>query len=171
MNIYYLGPKTYSELAARKIRRKLKGILQPLPDIDAVMDATSKEGLAVVAIHNEIQGSILENILLIQAYGLKEIKRLKLPINLCIGQYPGTKERRVYSHSIPLSCCSDYIKNFQQIETDSTESAARIVKEQKSGYAIGRKSTLQEHGLEILAENISNRGINNQTEFVVVKKL
>ena len=174
MTINYLDIGSFTELAAIKALELIGGgELNPLDSTRDVAIATKwdKNSYGILAHENSIAGIVEENDALIGEFGLRVTHKIIIPIIPCLGSYPGGKRDFVYSHLKALAQCSDFLAsnypNAEQIGVSSTAKGIQIVKEGKSGLAIGRKDYLIEQGLEILAEGIANR--ESYTEFYVVK--
>ncbi len=170
MNIYYLGPETYSELVAKRFKMQLV----PLSNIDKVVEAISKDGRGIIP-YKYADNTIHENIELMRAHGLKKIKEIRIEVKFAIGRYPKSKNyNNVYSHPIAIERCKEYLqRHYRETTSNDVENTAegiQKVKERGEGLAIGRKDILLKHGLEIIGENVGNRnGIQTFTDFYLVK--
>ena len=181
MKIAYLGPRTYSEKAAKLFAGRIKGNaeLVPLPSLEevALSLAEGEADLAVMACYNLLAGEVLDCLDLIREHRLCVIAAQRLPIVMSIGAYPaGTDYRKIYSHPVALAQCSDYLaENFpasEQVKVACTSEGAAIVSKTKSGLAIARADALAESGLEIIATDISNKlgRRKNFTDFYLVSR-
>jgi len=174
MNMNYLDIGSFTELAAIKALGLVgNGELNPLDSPREVAIATKddKNSYGVLAHENSIAGIVKENDALVEEFGLIIVHKIIIPIIPCLGIYPGSRDDFVYSHPKALAQCSDFLNSnyptAQQIGVSSTAKGIQMVREGKSGLAIGRKDYLIRQGLEILAEGIANR--ESYTEFYVVK--
>jgi prephenate dehydratase len=181
MKIAYLGPRTYSEEAAKLFAERIRGDIElvPLPSLEdvALSLAEGEADLAVMACYNLLAGEVPNCLDLIHEHRLCVMAVQRLPIVMSIGAYPASTDyRKIYSHSMALAQCSDYLaENFpgsEQVEVASTSEGAAIVSKTKSGLAIAHTGALTESGLEIIATDISNssgRG-KNFTDFYLVSR-
>ena len=170
----YLDIGSFTELAAIKALELIgEGELNPLDSPREVAIATKRDrdSYGILAHENSIAGVVKENNALVEEFGLVVVHRIVIPITPCLGTYPGGKRDSVYSHPKALAQCSDFLAfnypNAQKVEVSSTAKGIQLVKEGKSGLAIGRKDYLIKQGLEVLAEGIANR--KSYTEFYVVR--
>lgn len=89
----------------------------------------------VVAIENSIYGSFLENYDLLLKYDAKIVGESYLKIRFDLLALPGVKledVKEVYSHSMALAQCEEFLVKHPQmvrIETDDTAGSGRLIKE------------------------------------------
>ena len=173
MKTYIMDIGSFTHLAGVKWIGVVGGELEALDSPRQVALATKndKESYGILADRNSIAGVVEENHAIIKELELEMVCTLTVVIIPCLGAYPKGGRDFVYSHPKALAQCSDFLAsnypNVQQIAVSSTAKGIQIVKEGKSGLAIGRKDYLIEQGLEVLAEGIANR--ESCTEFYVVK--
>ncbi len=176
MNImYHLDVGSFSELAGIKgLELVGGGRLIPLTSAREVATAIKNErgSYGTLAHRNSIAGIVEENAALIRKYRLRKVCEVVIHIMPCLGAYPGSSNHNyIYSHPKALAQCSDFLAsnypNAKRIEVSSTAKGIKIVKERKSGLAIGRKDYFIKERLEVIAENIANQG-ESYTEFYVL---
>ena len=180
--ISYLGPKgTYSEQATNLLVRKMNcdTELIGLSSLEAVAKSVNigEADRCVMAYYNYLEGLVQECLDLIYENNLYMVGAQRLPIVLSIGTYKGNaNQNQIFSHPKALAQCSDWLwenyRSNKQVPTSSTATAAQKVKETKSGLAIASSNVLSSNGLEIIAEDISNKkhGKTNFTDFYLVAK-
>ena len=182
--IIYLGnqetypPKSYTfaELAAeiKNNDSNYNHIMTPKSKWEDVAREISGNDIGVIAYENAIVGLLKDNEELIDKYGLKRIKTVVVPVVLCAGIYPGSKNNySLHSYKDALTQCKKYIAEIglqgKEIPANSTSEGVSIVKQNRNGIAIARKEALLDAGLDVIAENISDKK-QNFTKFHVVKR-
>ncbi len=187
--IAYLGPAgTYSHAAAKSLGAKLTQAnptdnitYKDEPSLNQVVHnvATGAVTHGIMAVDNYLEGLVQETLDLIYEQRIHINGLQRVPVVLSLGVPPHcdpAKQTQVYSHPKALAQCSDYLMQHypscRQIAASSTAAAAQERAKTQSGLAIGPAETLQNYGLQILAENIGNRrrGHANYTDFYVVTK-
>lgn len=129
----------------------------------------------VVAIENSIYGSFLENYDLLLKYDAKIVGESYLKIRFDLLALPGVKledVKEVYSHSMALAQCEEFLVKHPQmvrIETDDTAGSGRLIKEQglSSAAAISSSLSAKLYDLRILAKDIG-KDKNNYTRFLII---
>lgn len=130
---------------------------------------------AVMAIENNIAGSIIPNYALIDEYKLNIEGEFYLPIVQNLMALPGQNIEdltEVWSHPMALLQCRDWFKKWPHIklvEADDTAGAAKKIKdENRMGVgAIASTTAAQIYGHEILADDIQTIK-DNSTRFFVL---
>lgn len=181
--IAYLGPQgTFGEEAANKLAKSVNNPkLMPMPTHDAVAKNIRngiKADYGLLGYYNQREGVVQENLDLIYENNLFIVDAVRVPIIMSIGKHPDSKiEDKVHSHEKALAQCSEYIAsnypNAMLMPSSSTAEGIHLVKDGKSGLAIGRKEALVKNGLEVIAEDIGNRrhSQQNYTDLLVVSGL
>ncbi len=174
MKISYLGPKgNYTEKAAKKYFNKEEYI--PENSLAAVVNKVHKgeSDRGVIAYYNYLEGLVQECLDEIYEKNLKIVGAIRLPIVLSIGGFKGDK---IYSHPKALAQCSNYLYrnyyNSKQISVESTVAGIKLVKESKSGLAIGSEEAINNYGIDLIDKDIGNKrhGSNNYTNFYIIAK-
>jgi chorismate mutase / prephenate dehydratase len=180
MAVAYLGPeKTNSEIAARALAKGAgENELVPVMNIQAVADAVGRGSVkyGVIPYYNYLEGLIQQTLDLIYENFLHIRDIYRMPITHVLGSYPGNPGNSLYSISVAIGQCDEYLAyhypDTAQIAVSSTAEGARIVSEKKEGMAIGNSEAMKHFGLEIIADDIGNRrhGKKNFTDFYFVSK-
>jgi len=180
MAVAYLGPeKTNSEIAARAIALRVgETELVPVLNIPAVAQAVGRNSAkyGVMPYYNYLEGLIQQTLDLIYENSLYIRDIYRMPITHVIGAYPENRGNTIYSISVAMGQCDEYLAehypNVPQIAVSSTAEGARIVSGKKEGMAVGNAEAMKYFGLEIIAEDIGNRrhGRKNFTDFYFVSK-
>lgn len=129
----------------------------------------------VVAIENSIYGSFLENYDLLLKYDAKIVGESYLKIRFDLLALPGVKledVKEVYSHSMALAQCEEFLVKHPQmvrIETDDTAGSGRLIQEQglTGAAAISSSLSAKLYDLRILAKDIG-KDKNNYTRFLII---
>ncbi len=180
ITIAYLGPEgSFSEKSAKSIAKK-GDTLRAIQPVDRVVDTLihGNPDKCVLPYYNSIEGIVQKHLDLIHQNKLNIIGANRVPIEFCIGKYPGSKDNNhIYSHAKGLDQCSRYIRqNYPKselVEVASTSKAAERVREDQNGLAICSREALTKNGdsLDMIAEDIGNLSSSkNYTDFYVVSK-
>ncbi|MGA3208925.1 MAG: prephenate dehydratase [Syntrophales bacterium] len=175
VTVAFLGPHaTFSHLAAQSYFGTSTGFI-PQASIFNVFDEIEKGKVqwGVVPVDNSLEGSVnltLDRLILTP---LKIQGEVFLRISHCL-LAPGRRMdriKRVYSVPQVLAQCQGWLRtNLPRCalaETESTAAAARIVREDKDGAAIGSYLAAATYGLNILSERIEDNP-SNTTRFLVI---
>jgi prephenate dehydratase len=133
---------------------------------------------AVLAIENNIAGSILGNYKLLAQHQLRIIGEVTLPIRQNLLVLPGVpieEIREVHSHPMALAQCGEFFKRYPRIRLveseDTAESAARISRKRlRHTAAIASTLAAELYELEVLAPGIEDNP-HNYTRFLAVESL
>jgi len=131
----------------------------------------------IMAIENNIAGSILQNYRILREFNFRIIGEIYLPIHHNIMCLPGqTIEQifEVHSHPMALNQCLKYLQNYKHIKLvekeDTALSAKMIFDDQILGVAsIGSKSSSELYKLDILDHCIETC-TNNYTRFFILQR-
>jgi prephenate dehydratase len=142
-----------------------------------VADPASADA-AVLAIENNIAGSILGNYKLLNDSHLRIIGEVSIPIQqnlLCLPGVSLDDLQEVHSHPMALAQCGAFFKAYPHIRLveseDTAESAARIAKQGlRHVGAIASTLAAELYDLEILAPGIEDNP-NNYTRFLAVEPI
>jgi chorismate mutase/prephenate dehydratase len=175
VTVAFLGPHaTFSHLAAESYFGTSTGFI-PQASIFHVFDEVEKGKVqwGVVPVENSLEGSVnltLDRLILTP---LKIRAEIFLRISHCL-LAPGRRMdriKRVYSVPQVLAQCQGWLRtNLPRCalaEAESTAAAARIVREDKYGAAIGSRLAATTYGLNILSEGIEDNP-SNTTRFLVI---
>ncbi len=129
----------------------------------------------MVAIENSIYGSLLENYDLLSKYDAKILGESYLKIRFDLLALQGVKLediKEVYSHSLAMVQCEEYLQKHPQmvrIETDDTAGSARLIREKglTGAAAISSSLSAKLYDLRILAKDIGDDK-NNYTRFLFI---
>ena len=175
VTVAFLGPHaTFSHLAAESYFGKSTGFI-PQASIFHVFDEVEKGKVqwGVVPVENSLEGSVnltLDRLILTP---LKIRAEIFLRISHCL-LAPGKRMdriKRVYSVPQVLAQCQGWLRtNLPRCalaEAESTAAAARIVRKDNNGAAIGSRLAAATYGLNILSEGIEDNP-SNTTRFLVI---
>ncbi len=171
MKLGYLGPRTNSEIAARKVH-SIDSLIS-FGSIEDVFEALKHKQVEriIIPICNSLTGDINKHKDMISQYRFSEETEVVIEIKHSIGSYNGNI-KVVRSHEEVLKQCSKYLdERFPLIKresTRSTEEAVRIVAERREGMAIANLETCLCYGLRIIDKNIIE---GNYTTFAVLKSI
>jgi len=169
MKIAYLGPKgSFSHHVVQTAFPKEE--LHAFANITDVIKAY-EQGLvdySVVPVENSIEGSVHESLdYLFHQARIKAVAEIVQPIHQQLMAVPGhTKIEKIFSHPQALAQGKKFIDEHYpeaQIEvTASTAYAARFISEHPDQpyVAIAPKSSAEEYGLELIAEDIQEMEAN-----------
>ena len=169
MKIAYLGPKgSFSHHVVQTAFPKEE--LQAFANITDVIKAY-EQGLvdySVVPVENSIEGSVHESLdYLFHQARIQAVAEIVQPIHQQLMAVPGhTKIEKIFSHPQALAQGKKFIDEHYpeaQIEvTASTAYAARFISEHPDQpyAAIAPKSSAEEYGLELIAEDIQEMEAN-----------
>jgi len=137
---------------------------------ESIEDGRAEFG--IMAIENNVAGSILPNYKLIKQSNNQILGELYLKIQQNLMALPGQKIediREVYSHPMAILQCGEFFKNYPHIKLieaiDTALSAKDIADKQAMGVgAIASSLAAKMYGLEIIQEGIQNVK-TNQTRF------
>lgn len=175
VTVAFLGPRaTFSHLAAQSYFGTSTGFV-PQATIFHVFDEVEKGKVqwGVVPVENSLEGSVnltLDRLILTP---LKIRAEIFLRISHCLLASGKRMDRikRVYSAPQVLAQCQGWLRtNLPRCilaEAESTAAAARSVREDKDGAAIGSRLAAATYGLNILSEAIEDNP-SNTTRFLVI---
>jgi len=178
--LYFLGPKgTYSEIAAKKVEKMIKGVeLSAVSTIAKIVElVNSSDGIAVLPIENSIEGIVRPTIDNIYNSDVKIQAGIDLKIEHClISKASDIKQiKHIVSHPQALAQCQKYIlNNFDEsidlISANSTSAASLFIQDKDDSFsAIVSPSLAWEMKYNIIDKNIGDIK-ENKTRFVVVSK-
>lgn len=138
---------------------------------------SGRADFGIIAIENSIGGSILENFDFLLRYDLKIVGEVYLRVVHNLIVLPGVRMediREVYSHPNALTQCLEFLTKhpeMKRIETDSTTSSVKLVKEKslRNAAAIASSLAAEIYGMELLARGIETNK-KNYTRFLVIAK-
>lgn len=173
----YLGPEaSFSHLAARSHFGK-GARLSPAASIPGVFSEveSGKVCWGVVPVENSVEGSVRQTLerlistpLTIRAEIFSRISHYLLSTCAELDRI-----KRVYSHPQALAQCRGWLRahlpSCPLLETESTADAARRVREDREGAAVGSALAAEAYGLRVLAEGIEDHPLNT-TRFLVIGK-
>jgi chorismate mutase / prephenate dehydratase len=170
--VAYLGPEgTYSHITAQKhFGSNVK--LIPMSSIIDVCNFASEDTTrrAFVPVENSSGGPIAEtlDILIYNTCNLAIEESVRLGVKLALLGRKNVKIEKVYSHSVPLFHCRNWLRdNYPEvvsISTSSTAVAAKQAAEQKYSAAIASINSASLYNLDVLVHPIQQE-IPNQTQF------
>ncbi len=141
---------------------------------EAVDKGEAKFG--IIPVENSTAGSVHESYDLIMKYRFYVVGAYDLKIEHCLCAKPDTKYEDivdVYSHPQALSQCNNFIKNFDfvGINYSNTAAAAKYVAESDKKHigAICSESAAKKYGLKVYRKSIQNAAVN-KTRFIVISK-
>jgi prephenate dehydratase len=150
----------------------------PCASFDEVFAAVG-EGrchLAIVPVENSIAGLVPDVARLLPTSGLEVVREHTTPIHLQLLGVRGaslTDARTAESHPMALGQCGDALAKLglQPIRSFDTAGAAQAVAEagDRSRAAVASRTAGGLYGLDVLAENIEDRG-DNRTRFLVLAR-
>jgi prephenate dehydratase len=189
MKIAYLGPEgSYSHLAAQQFLSgetlANNGLDECVPfrNFAEVLNAVAsgKADAGAIPIENSLQGSVAQNLDLMQAAEqLYAVKEYVLRIDHRLAYKEGTplsRIGRVYSHRQALAQCSEFLTKHMPFaalrETESTAFGLTKAMEDESGKSaaiVGSHVEYLREGFVISDECLSDEK-NNYTHFLLIKK-
>ncbi|MBO5525577.1 MAG: hypothetical protein J5993_02380 [Clostridia bacterium] len=173
MKIAYLGPVgSHSSIALKNMCPNDEGV--PYPNFREEVKAVLRGEVdaCILPIENTLQGGVLQNLDLLQAYPLIAVEEYTLRIVHKLIYRRGTKLKdikRIYSHEQAIGQCSDFLLEVvPQAEVIAVESTAKGVSMISSATDAGIGSELLvTDGLDAYAGEIANEP-NNFTHFLLV---
>ncbi|CAI7579873.1 hypothetical protein N7527_003531 [Penicillium freii] len=194
LRVAFLGPLgSFSHQAAAESFCKLSAELQPqisFPDAFAALQ-NKKADYAVIPCENSTNGSVMQTLdLLADRDGLyKDVKvcgEYYLTVHHCLmvhkGTYPGGwadydgSITKLYTHPQAWGQCetflTKYFKGVERQDVASTSKAAEIVSKETTerGAAIANRFAAEQHGTDVLVENIEDRA-DNTTRFLIFRNV
>ncbi|CDM28106.1 hypothetical protein DTO013E5_3968 [Penicillium roqueforti] len=194
LKVAFLGPLgSFSHQAAAESFCNLPADLQPevsFPDAFAALQKKEVD-YAVIPCENSTNGSVMQTLdLLADRNGLyKDVKvcgEYYLTVHHCLmvrkGTYPGGwadydgSITKLYTHSQAWGQCESfltkYFKGVERQDVTSTSKAADIVSKETTerGAAIANRFAAEQHGTDILVENIEDRA-DNTTRFLIFRNV
>ena len=159
MLLGYLGPRTNSELAAKKYAANIAGLeLRSYPAMSEVFEALEAKSieLAMIPVRNSITGDICYKQFAEQR-GLSKVDEISIKIQHCLASK--TREAKIIaSHLEVLKQCSNYLNlNYPilpRIGVESTNEAAKLASLGWGICAIANPETCSRYGLSILERDI-----------------
>ncbi len=141
--------------------------------VEKVIKGTIDRG--IIPLENSQEGSVNISLdLLLKKTDLLISGEVIIPIEHFLLASPGVEMKdikEIYSHPQAIAQSGDFVyNNLPEVElnyTDSTASAAKIVKGSNNKAMIGSRRITEIHNLNILAKNIEGE-LNNHTRFIVV---
>ncbi len=171
-------PGSYSEQALIKYFGD-EQITKHYQEFEDVFIALENEQIkyGVLPIENSTTGSIAKNYDLLKKYSYYIVGETSIKIEHHLIGLKGakiTELTHIYSHPQGFEQCSEYLKNFpnvQQVAYHNTAISAKYVKDSNNltNAAIGSKRAAQLYGLETLNSQISDAK-ENVTRFIIVAK-
>ncbi len=165
----------YSELAARALYPRAKGL--PHATFAAVIRAvaTGKAEFGILPVRNTIIGAVEEAEAALESEGgLVVVRELSFAVRHCLLALPGadlTTIRWVESHPAALAQCAAWLaaQGLTARPVADTAGAARAIAADRDYHraAIAGIEAAEQYGLEVLAEDIADAP-DNRTHFVVV---
>lgn len=176
MKVGYLGPEdSYSHLAAKTFRKDAE--LIPYPSFRRLFIALEEGECDYIAvpIENSLNGGVLQNIDLLQAYqNVIATEEITIKIdNRLITQKGAKKEdiKRIYSHQQALAQCERYLaENFpgaELIASPSTTAGLKFIVDGTVAGIVG--SHVNVGGLYMSPQNVADEEIN-LTHFLLVER-
>jgi chorismate mutase/prephenate dehydratase len=175
LTVSFLGPEaSFSHQAA--LSHFGKGIrIAPQASIPEVFSSVEKgDSLrGVVPVENSAEGSVKATLDRLISTPLVIRGELFLRIRHCLLAAGGdfAAIRKVYSHPQALAQCREWLRTHLPgvplVEVESTAGAARRVREDGTGAAIGSRLAAETYGLNLLAEGIEDNP-SNTTRFLVI---
>jgi len=137
----------------------------------------SEIDFAVMAIENNIAGSILQNYRILREYRFRILGEYYLPIHHNLMGMPGVSIediKEVHSHPMALNQCLEFLAQYPDIklvETEDTALSASRIKESNSSQiaAIASAAAAELYDLEMFAKNIETNP-NNYTRFFFLQR-
>ena len=175
-DIAAVGPYSYSQLAAEKIKKKTETVLC-VSSFHEVCQAALKGRVkkAVLPLENTSAGRVNDVMQLL----FKHRKKLHItgeivqPIcHALAGNVPVKEATQVFAHHQAISQCATFLqKNMPQVEVvEAAHTGMALSLAKKYGaLAIADKSQIKEAGLKVITHNIHTHA-KNATHFVVVEK-
>ena len=169
----YLGPEaSFSHEAALGISSQKN--LMAYSSIPSVFRALKKDEIeqAIVPIENSTGGSVSVTLDELIENDFFIIGEKFLKIKQCLLSKSELSEiKKIYSHPQGFMQCKDWLENnangAELVEVQSTSKAAEIASEEEGAGAIASQTASEMFGLNILEEEINDKG-SNETRFVVV---
>lgn len=176
--LYYLGPQTFTEVAALKALKdgliKPETNLIPVSSIKESFMMLTQNGYAIAPIENSTGGHVGDALDCLSRDGMRIIGEIVTPIEQCLYYQLAEEPRIVASKDSALSQSRTWIgRNFPNAslwEVDSTAEAVRIAANEPQVAAIGPRWTGQQwvdEGKLIRVGNV-NDDPNNATRFIIV---
>lgn len=170
-----LGPKgSFSEAAAKKAGDYEIVYFNSHEDL---FEATKNDKIrhSVVAVENQLSGTIQENLDNIFKNNLFITKEILIPVHQCLcAMEKHASVTKIYSHEQGFSQCRrfmEYHKDAERIITESTAKAFELIRKNNlpGSACIGPKIAADTYGLEVIKEDIEDFK-QNQTRFFVIGK-
>lgn len=175
LSVSFLGPEaSFSHQAAlSSFGREIRVI--PQATIRDVFTSTEKGDsmLGVVPVENSAEGSVKATMdgLIATPLSIRREIFLRIRHSLLAACSDLTAIRKVYSHPQALAQCSEWLRihlpGIPLVEVESTAGAARRVRDEAAGAAIGSGFAAETYGLNILVEGIEDNP-SNTTRFLVI---
>ncbi len=175
LTVSFLGPEaSFSHQAS--LAHFGKGIrIAPQASIPEVFASVERgESLrGMVPVENSAEGSVKATLGALIATPLTIRGELFLRIRHCLLAAGGDLRaiRKVYSHPQALAQCREWLRThlpgIPLVEMESTAGAARRVREEATGAAVGSRLAAETYGLNLLAEGIEDNP-SNTTRFLVI---
>jgi len=178
MRIAFLGPDgTFTQKAAVE-HFGHAALFVSQPDIAQVFREveTGQADFGVVPIENSTEGVVNYTLDKFVESDLKICSEIIIPVNLhLLSTEDDLKNvKTIYSHSHAYAQCrqwlSTHLPNVEFRQKDSTSGAAADISKEKGSAAIASDFAADQHGLNILANNIQDQ-INNYTRFLVLANM
>ena len=169
---------SFHDLAARKFFGEDVEIVEcgTFKDVCQTL-ANNSVDYGIIAIENNIVGSILLNYRLIDTFELNIIGETYLPIELNLMALPGVELheiKEIISHPIALAQCQNFLNGLEDMKVteykDTAASARALVETGNRELAvIGGPAIARTYNLENVATNVGDEA-NNCTRFHVLSK-
>jgi len=177
-----LGSNTFARLGTNKFIEQIGGEfeIEEAPTQDSIADwlelRKNNCDFGVFPYYNHLEGLVQESLDVIYERNLRILDATRIPIMFSIARFPETSRPKVvYSHPKALAQCSEYLSRMypglKRVPVENTGKGIEIVKQEKSGLAIGRPDVLEKE-LEVLDRDIGNKkkGRQNYTDFYLIAK-
>jgi chorismate mutase / prephenate dehydratase len=176
IEVAFLGPEaSFSHQAA--LTHFGNGIIAvpkaTIPDVFTEAQRGQNGKWGIVPVENSAEGSVKATLDGLISTPLAIRAEVYLRIRQCLlaaGNEP-SEIRRVYSHPQALAQCQGWLRTHLPgvplVEVESTAGAARRVRKDKTGAAVGSALAAQVYGLNLLAEGIEDHPANT-TRFIVI---
>ena len=174
IKVAYLGPEhTFSHQAARNLFLDGAGYLptRSITEIFRLTDGGDAD-YGVVPIENSTAGTVGETLDAFLATRSRIVAETTLAITHNLLSKHGLAEiKTVYSHPQALAQCQEWLTQnlgwADRVEVGSTASAAARAAREEAAAAIGVAAVADDHGLELVRENIHDFA-DNQTRFLIL---
>lgn len=176
VKIAVLGPKgSFSERAAKQCGFSDDDIVY-CPDLYAVFKCVALSVIprGIIPIENPKGTMVVENIDWIEAFDLRILQEVQIPVKLCLAGVGRREEVQVIlSQSRALDACRRYLSenypNAIKLTVGSTSEAAMKALPEPHAAAVTSSETARMYGLRIIDDDIQDDP-ENSTRFVIIGK-